>query len=94
MTNDPANWRAPYRSQDESGSKDAAGQVAHDWIFGIAKQLHDDGCRSLQVDRQSLNGGGGIIALYRGAETIAVATTWRDPLNFTILVRWAAEGIA
>lgn len=82
------DWRVPYRSQDAGGSAEAAGSVAWDWIEAVA--------RGQAEHRQelSIHSDAGSVILYRGTTPIAVATVFRDPMNFAVLIRWAANGVA
>ena len=89
------DWREPYRTVDESGSPEAAGTVGWNWIAELATR---ERARSapvlLMTESHPVQGGGRVTTLYRGTELLAVATTFRDSMNFTVLVRWAAEAIA
>jgi hypothetical protein len=87
MTDD---WRKPYRSQDESGSPEAAGSVGHAWLVEIARAEHAANPRGLEVDfpicARPKHG-----VLYRDCALIAAYFVIRDPMNFAILIRWRAE---
>jgi hypothetical protein len=88
------DWRVPYRSTDESGSPAAAGVVAWNWIGDLAQRQRANDAALLVIDSHSVQGGGKVTVLYSGTRVLACATTFRDEMNCTVLIRWAAEGVA
>lgn len=88
MTDD---WRKPYRSMDASGAPDTAEAVGWAWIDAIAAEESKRRPHELQIDSPALAGDGRAIVLYRLTSPIAVATIFRDPVNFAYLIRWRAE---
>lgn len=85
-----SNWREPYRTMDASGSPTAAGVVAWDWISDLAQQERKKDAALLLIESTPVEGGGRVTRLYRSTTLLAVATTFRDDMNFTVLVRWKA----
>lgn len=86
-----SDWREPYRSMDAGGSDTAAENVGWRWIEDISRQMKllygpDD----LLIESPALPGDGRVIALYLATKPIAVATIFRDQMNFAILIRWKA----
>ena len=91
MSADLLDWRKPYRSMDASGSPDCAENVGWAWIeerASEAKEVYE--VDRLFIDSPTLPGDGRVIALYLDRQPIAVATVFRDQMNFSVLVRWAA----
>lgn len=90
MNND---WTAPYRSIDAAGSPATATAVAWAWIDECADTLG----KLLGVDELLVETSGQgdchVVALYHRTKPVAVATIFRDPMNFTLLVRWKAEAL-
>lgn len=78
----------PYRTMDENGSPTDAGTVGWNWIGGLARQERERDAVLLVIDSTPVEGGGKVTRLYRGTSLLAVATTFRDDMNFTVLVRW------
>lgn len=74
---------------DQSGSPETAGAVAWAWTEEVAKKYEakKGGRADLSITSTSADGNG-VIAIYDGSKPVAVATLFRDPMNFTILVRW------
>lgn len=89
----PDDWRRPYRSMDAGGNAAAAGRVAWNWIEDLGKRLHEQG-RDAMIDTDKLSADGFTIQLWEGTALVALATVFRDPMNFSVLVRWAADGVA
>lgn len=88
MTDDIADL---YRTADESGSPESAGTVAWNWISELARRQRNSEPCMLEIISSRVQGGGKVTRLYRGAKLLAVATTFRDEMNFTALVRWTAS---
>jgi hypothetical protein len=88
------DWREPYRSMDASGAPDTAGDVGWKWINELAVQAQqaagEDGGR-IFIECPTLGGDAFAMALYDGQTLIALASVFRDPLNFSVLVRWRKE---
>lgn len=84
------DWRLPYRTQDAGGSPDSAGVVGWNWIGNLAQAERDRGAVLLEIHSTPVGNDGRVTALYRSTELLAVATTFRDPMNFAVLVRWMA----
>lgn len=84
------NWRKPYRSMDASGGPDTAVAVGWAWIEEIAREPSHYHPTELRIESPTLPGEGRVIALYRRQSPIAVATIFRDAMNFAVLVRWKA----
>ncbi|WP_066284311.1 hypothetical protein [Blastomonas sp. CCH1-A6] len=84
----------PYRTQDESGTPDSAGTVAWNWIGELAQAEREDDFVHLEINSRPVEGGGKVTQLYRGTTLLAVATTFRDPMNYTVLVRWVSPEAA
>lgn len=85
------DWRKPYRTMDASGTPDSAMSVGRRWIEEEAEEAARlYGPASLEIDGGRLGADGASIVLYRMTDPIAVATVFRDPVNFAILVRWRA----
>ena len=82
------SWMLPYRSMDEAGSPTAAAVVGREWIEAIAIEEAARDPDALHIERPDRSGGASAIALYRGTELLALATIFRDPMNFSVLVRW------
>lgn len=89
MNNDPSDWRKAYRSRDASGAPDTAEAVGWAWIDKQAKEAADlYGPMNVLIESPPLPGEGRVIALYAHRQPIAVATIFRDEMNFAVLVRW------
>lgn len=84
----------PYRTPDESGSPESAGTVAWNWISELAQAEREADSVMLEISSDPIEGGGRVTRLYRGTTLLAVATTFRDPMNYTMLVRWASPELA
>ena len=84
----------PYRTQDESGTPESAGTVAWNWIGELAQAEREDDFVHLEINSRPVEGGGKVTQLYRGTTLLAVATTFRDPMNYTVLVRWVSPEAA
>jgi hypothetical protein len=84
----------PYRTMDESGSPNAAGTVAWNWIGEMAAAEREADAATLAIESSPVSGGGQVSRLYRGSTLIAVATTFRDEMNFTVLIRWLSPDSA
>ena len=86
------DWRKPYRSMDASGAPDTAEAVGWAWIDAVAtEEIERQGSHhGFAIDSPPLPGDGRVIVLYHETKPIAVATIFRDPVNFSILVRWRA----
>jgi hypothetical protein len=82
------SWMLPYRSMDEAGSPTAAAVVGREWIEAIAFEEAARDPDALHIERPDRGGGASAIALYRGTELLALATIFRDPMNFSVLIRW------
>lgn len=90
---EPPDWRKPYRTMDESGTADSAGRVAKEWIDGIATaEFNLNPWFNYRIEYEGA-GSCKIILLYGDNDLIAAATLFRDEANFTVLIRWLAEGI-
>jgi hypothetical protein len=87
-----SDWRRPYRSMDASGGPDTAETVGRAWIEAIAADECDVG--TVFIESPRLGGDGRAIALYRGTDLLALASIFRDPMNFAVLVRWRADDAA
>lgn len=87
-TDEDAEWLKPYRTRDESGSPTDAGTVGWNWISELAQRERADDATLLNIECTPVQGGGKVSRLYRGTKLLAVATTFRDEQNFTVLVRW------
>lgn len=85
------DWREPYRSMDAGGSDTAAENVGWRWIDAIAKEAKRRNPEGLEIHSPTVAADGRAIALYRGTKLLAVATIFRDPMNFAVLVRWRGE---
>lgn len=85
MTDD---WRKPYRTRDASGCQTDAAIVGWNWITDVASEriAGGDDAFDFHIEQH-----GHSVALYRSVELIAVATTFRDPVNFAVLIRWKAD---
>lgn len=90
----PGDWRAPYRTMDAQGEPDTAGAVGFDWIESLGIRLRNAGRQGLSIETSHLAGDGFTIQLWDGTALLALATVFRDPMNFAVLVRWAAQGVA
>jgi hypothetical protein len=77
----------PYRTMDEAGEPHCAGVVGWNWICELAGQVRAQGAMPVIQDTH-VQGDGKITRLYRETDLLAVATTFRDDMNFTVLVRW------
>lgn len=85
------DWRKPYRTMDQSGSPQMAGPVGRRWIEDVANEFIAAGTpEGLLMTDEQIGHGGQAIVLYRNTQVVAVATIFRDPVNFSILVRWRA----
>jgi hypothetical protein len=85
------DWREPYRTRDAGGSPVAAEAVGWAWIDEIAvAEAQKHGPARLRIESPPLEGDGRAIALYLDRRPIAVATIFRDQMNFAVLVRWRA----
>lgn len=74
---------------DAGGSDTAAESVAWRWIDEIAAQLKPIyGKSALLIESPALPGEGRVIVLYLKTKPVAVATIFRDQMNFANLVRW------
>lgn len=83
------DWRLPYRSMDASGEPDTAEAVGWRWIEEVAHETaRDREGERLIIHSPQVQGDGRVIALYEGTKPIAVATIYRDEMNFAVLVRW------
>lgn len=89
-----ADWRMPYRTMDASGCPTDAEVVGWNWIGELAQQERDHDAASLLINGDPVQGGGRVTRLYRGTTLLAVATTFRDEMNFTVLVRWQNPSLA
>lgn len=80
-----ATWRDPYRTMDASGCGTDAASVGWAWIGDLAEKakacMPDPGALFITQD-------GGSAALFHSTKLLAVATVFRDDMNFAILVRW------
>ncbi|MFC4255422.1 hypothetical protein GRI97_08275 [Altererythrobacter xixiisoli] len=92
LATSPDDWRQPYRSRDASGNDAAAGRVAWNWIEDLGKRLHEQG-RDAMIETGRASADGFTIQLWEGTSLLALATVFRDPMNFSVLVRWAADGV-
>lgn len=90
----PDSEALPYRTSDESGSPESAGTVAWNWISELAQAERDADRVLLEITSDPIEGGGRVTRLYRGTTLLAVATTFRDQMNHTVLVRWASPQLA
>jgi hypothetical protein len=88
------DWQKPYRTMDASGSPTDAGVVGWNWIGELAQQERANDAALLVIQDTPVEGGGKIVRLYRSTTLLAVATTFRDDMNFTVLVRWKAPEVA
>lgn len=86
-----SDWREAYRTRDNSGSPTDAGTVGWNWIGELAQQERERDAALLVIQDTPVQGGGKVIRLYRSTTLLAVATTFRDDMNFTVLVRWKRE---
>ena len=84
----------PYRTRDEAGSPTSAGVVAWNWISELAQRERAKDAALLVIQDTPVQGGGKVIRLYRSTTLLAVATTFRDDMNFTVLVRWLSPALA
>lgn len=83
--------RRPYRSVDASGDDHAAEAVGWKWIDELAiAEVEKGEPETLHIESPPLAGDGRAIALYRGTKLLAVATIFRDPMNYSVLVRWVS----
>lgn len=82
-----ASWPA-YRTMDASGSPEAAEVVAWNWIGDLAQRERANDAVLLQIQSTPVEGGGRVTRLYRSTTLLAVATTFRDDMNYCVLVRW------
>lgn len=75
---------------DASGSPEAAKDVGWAWIndLAIAEQRNDPAALYLQTPHRG--GYDSLVTLYRGSKLLAVAFTFRDDMNFAVLLRWKA----
>jgi hypothetical protein len=89
-----AVMREAYRTMDESGSPEAAGTVAWNWIGDMAQVLREADAVHVEITSEPLEGGGRVTRLYRGSTVMAVATTFRDVMNFTVFVPWVSPTLA
>ena len=98
MTEAPSDWRKPYRTRDQSGDPASAGAVAWKWINARAEEAAlIYGMENISIDapvrdlaRDGRTPSSTVFVLYHTTGPIAVATIFRDPMNFSILVRWVA----
>jgi len=88
------DWRLPYRTMDASGSPTAADVVGWNWIGDLAQQERERDAALLVIQGTPVEGGGKVTRLYRSTTLLATATTFRDDMNFTVLVRWKADDAA
>jgi hypothetical protein len=84
------DWQKPYRTMDASGSPTDAGVVGWNWIGELAQQERANDAALLVIQDTPVEGGGKIVRLYRSTTLLAVAATFRDDMNYTVLVRWKA----
>ena len=93
---DGLDWRQPYRSMDAAGSPEAAENVGWRWIEDLAVQQRSAAGdpAGITIESPSLGSDGRAIALYSGTRLIALASIFRDPMNFAVLVRWRADAAA
>lgn len=89
---DQDKWREVYRSQDAGGSPLSASAVGWAWIEALALEAAAtvEDAAALCIETTALDGAGRSIALFYQRKPIAVATIFRDQMNFAILVRWRA----
>lgn len=87
-------WGKSYRSMDAGGEPEAAVPVAWKWIEERADELRAlYGPEELEIVNVSHGSGDcGVIALYHRTTLLYAATTFRDPMNATVLIRWVARG--
>lgn len=78
-------WQKPYRTMDAAGSPESASSVAWEWINRLAEASPDG---TGFIENTQLGADNGAIILYRGSKPYAVATVFRDAMNFAVLVRW------
>lgn len=85
-------WTLPYRSRDAAGAPDTAEAVGWAWIEEQAVEaVKLYGAINVLIESPPLPGDGRVIVVYAHRAPIAVATIFRDEMNFAILVRWAAR---
>lgn len=92
MQSEADDWQSAYRSRDASGAPDTAEAVGWAWIDQRARdavKIHGE--MNVLIESPPLPGEGRVIALYAHRQPIAVATIFRDEMNFAVLVRWAAK---
>ena len=83
----------PYRTMDASGTPESAETVAWNWIGELAQQQRKEDAVLLQIQGTPVEGGGRVTRLYRGTTLLAVATTFRDDMNFTVFVPWLSAAL-
>lgn len=89
-----SDWRRPYRTMDAGGGPDTAGVVGWNWIGELAAKERDADAAALTISGEPLGSDGRVTTLYRGTKLLAVATVFRDEMNFAVLVRWRADDAA
>jgi len=82
-----------YRTRDESGSPTDAGTVAWNWISELAQLERKNDAALLVIQCTPVQGGGKVTRLYRSTTLLAVATTFRDDMNFTVFVGWMCPAL-
>jgi hypothetical protein len=83
---DADGWLAPYRSMDASGSPEAAKVVGETWMQEIINRERLVEPEALTIERSA-----DFHVLYRATKMVALYCTFRDPMNFTVLMRWLAS---
>lgn len=82
------DWLQPYRSMDSSGAPEAAKVVGGLWMQEII-----NGEMLTDPDTLSIERSEGFNVLYRGTKMVALYSTFRDPMNFTVLMRWLSPRV-
>jgi hypothetical protein len=74
---------------DAGGSTEAASRVGREWIEAEAREARQFvALHRLMIETQQVVCSGWVTVLYLDQRPIAVATIFRDPMNFAVLVRW------
>lgn len=76
--------RRPFRTMDEIDAK----RVGMEWIEAIGLAIQERTGEPCFIEAQSRPQNDWYMALYQGARLVACAFVFRDPMNFSVLVRW------
>lgn len=80
-------WDSALRTEDETGTPEAAGSVATAWIETLATCEYA-AHRKPEIQSENLDAGGRVTTLFLNGRVAATATVVRDEANFSVLTRW------